>query len=145
MNSEKDIAILDLLRLREAEFVRIWSCEQEISRILGMSNFPFDVPTNLPCQHRIRKKPSNRSVEKTPVSPPLLRPLESPAENAYHVVYRRDGLEEDSFLTDSSVISTLLTLTTPGFAILLVETVLFHSPDEWQSVERLWENSSKTI
>jgi len=31
----QDIAIIDLLRQREAEFVVVWSCEQKIKELLG--------------------------------------------------------------------------------------------------------------
>jgi hypothetical protein len=139
MEPRQDIAILDLLRLREEEFVRIWSCEEEIRHLLGLSAYPFPPPPDLPSRHRIRRKPSAEAAKGEPgAAPPELRPLRPPQENAYHVVYQRDGLEEDSFLTDPAVIATLMTLNAPNFALLSVETVQFRSPESWKVVETLW-------
>ncbi|MBR0458155.1 MAG: hypothetical protein IJJ26_02860 [Victivallales bacterium] len=132
------IELIDLLREREAEFVKIWKCEQEIIGILGMPNFPFPAPPDLPSRHagKTVKAPKKAASPKTPSQ--LVRALVSPQENAYRITYRRDGVEESSFQTDQSLVSSLLRLSKTTFQVLSVETVHFRGMEDWTKVDSVW-------
>ena len=44
MRISDEIRILDLLALRDAEYLRVRDCEDKIRQILGGSDFPFPAP-----------------------------------------------------------------------------------------------------
>lgn len=153
----QDIAIIDLLRQREAEFVVVWSCEQKIKELLGDVDFPFPIPVDLPSQQRrtIRKtappkKPQQPSTlpeiagQASPVDPSILsslRKLDASRENAYRLVFLRHGVKDSSFQTDYDLITALAGLHCPEFQLLSLETVSFTDLDNWQVVDTLWEDS----
>lgn len=154
MTLSQDIAIIDLLRQREADFVVVWKCEQKIKDLLGDVDFPFPAPGDLPSRRRrdARKAPTRekRPVPEPPPEPagtagktefPEIRKLESARENAYRLVFLRHGLKDSSFQTDFELIKALAGLNCPEFKLLSLETVYFTDLDNWQVIETLWADS----
>jgi hypothetical protein len=127
--------LIDLLREREAAFVRVWECEQQINRVLGVP-YPFPPPPPLPCLGK-RKRSRRTTAKRAATAVPSLRRLQGKRENAYHVHYELDGVHADTFQTDTELIRRLLATEIPGFRILRVDTVEFRAPDDWQTVDRL--------
>lgn len=144
MNLLSDIAILDLLRQREAEFMVVWQCEQQLKQLLEGADYPLSQPVELPSQKKISRK-KQRSAASAPTSvtdtaaAPLAtcRKLVPDRENAYHIVYRKMGVEESSFQTDHNLITTLLKLHGQEFQVLKLQTVNFQDLDNWQIVDTL--------
>ncbi len=141
MQNAYPMEVIDLLREREAEFVRIWRCEQEIIGILGMPDFPFPPPPDLPSRQPPAKakaaKGAARAERKTPAK--LIRPLNPGAENAYRIEFRFDGKRRESFQNDTAFVNALLGLSVTDFQILSVETVLYRGPQEWKTVDSIWK------
>ena len=128
MRISDEIRIIDLLARREAEFLRVKECEDQIRALLEGNEYPFPPPpVVLPSHNRtnakkawrplgiavpapVAKKNSRRANGEQPESSPacmpashdLLPPLQAPGENAYLVHYLEKGKEDTSFLTDPS-------------------------------------------
>ena len=148
MELREQIAVLDLLRRREAEFVKVWQCEEGVLRLLGLSDFPFDAVPDLPSRrkgHRqVRLSPGVRSSvsgsrgsSDRGVAAPGLRKLLG-GEDAYHVVFDCDGTRESSFQRDSGLLRQLFGLVGGQFRLLRIETVRFRSLEDWEVCEVLW-------
>ncbi|HOG51214.1 MAG TPA: hypothetical protein PKY10_11555 [Lentisphaeria bacterium] len=153
----QDIAIIDLLRQREAEFVVVRSCEQKIKEVLGDVDFPFPMPVDLPSQQRrtIRKTPPQKKPPSLSAPPGIAEPtspvdlgilssvrkLDASRENAYRLVFLRHGVKDSSFQTDYDLITALAGLHCPEFQLLSLETVSFTDLDDWQVIDTLWEES----
>ena len=142
MSGVNYIALTDLLRKREAEFVAVWKCEQEISRLLGGIDYPFSAPPDLPSRMPVRKKPvtAKKSAEEPPSSP--IRPL-CGKENAYRVSYVFDGRREVTYQTDSSLIASLILVKNDEFRVLKVEAVVFAGMENWKATEVVWSDDVK--
>ena len=148
MTARKEIEILDLLRQREAEFVKIWQCEDGICRLLGLSDFPFGGAPDLPSRKKgkrtvslasLRKKDAGNDAEgdaKVGKAPPV-RKLQG-NEDAYRVVFEHNGASEVTFQTDGELLRKLFLVEDTDFKMLSIETVEFHSLEDWKSIEILW-------
>ncbi len=136
MNGRDQVTVVDLLREREGQFVRVWQCEDMIAKIVGPS-FQFPAPPPLPSalQHKAKPKPAK------PAGPPALRRLKSPRENAYRIRFVYDGRPDSSFQTDPELLRTLMKLEASDFRILAIETVCFRAPDDWDTVETIYEDT----
>lgn len=161
MKIPTDINIIDLLRQRESEFVKVWTCEEGIRRLLGLVDFPFPDPPPLPSQRKISNRKASRQLPTALPAPPpppptalavksplVLRPLRSPEENAYRIVFRRSQIVDSSFQTDAELIRILHGLELADFALLSVETVAFISLSNWRVVAELWnggDNGDKEV
>ncbi|MDD4097439.1 MAG: hypothetical protein PHC30_01585 [Lentisphaeria bacterium] len=156
MTFSRDITIIDLLRQREAELVVVWKCEQEIRRLLDDVDYPFPLPTGLPSLRKsklsARKTASAKPAASGASSPapsfaaaglpvPECRKLDPARENAYRLVFLRNGVRDSSFQTDTELINTLAGLNCQEFQLLSLETVLFTDLDDWHVVDTLWAES----
>lgn len=153
MEKRDDIAILDLLRQREAELVKVWQCEEAICGILGVSSYPFEgapmLPSRVKGKRTVKVGVSGRSgvrggasgssalSSKDTSSLPGIRKLRF-GEDAYRVVFEHCGERETSFQTDGDLIRKLFLLVGDDFKIELVETVVFRDLEDWDSQEELW-------
>lgn len=156
MRLSDEIRIIDLLAMREAEFLRVRDCEAEIAAILGGAAFPFPAPgVKLPSEGRSSRSKSwsprgipvpsrdkgrgrGAAVAENPAAA-LLRPLREPEENAYRVVYRdKDGIRV-SYHLESAAILEMMSLKCESFAVDCVETVRFENIDDFCIIERLWK------
>lgn len=146
MHYSSEIQIIDLLARREAEFLRVWACEQEISRLLEGAAFPFPPTTTLPSHARgPRKKlkvgltPTPQPAQADPGAGPLqLRRLRSP-ENACRLTYTFKGEEFSSFSTDQEFISKLHRLRCADFKLRRVEAGCYRSIEDFAMTEILWQ------
>ncbi|MGI5924764.1 MAG: hypothetical protein ACOX9E_12545 [Lentisphaeria bacterium] len=157
MKIPTDISIIDLLRQRESEFVKVWSCEEGIRRLLGMVDYPFPAPPPLPSLRKSKNRKASRQLPvaqddvtaafgDAPAKTPLtLRALQAPTENAYRIVFRRGNVVDSSFQNDPELIKILHGLNLADFALLSVETVSFTSLSNWCIVAELWKNSEETL
>lgn len=139
MTPLEQIQLVDLLYQREKEFIRIWQCEQKLREILP--DFPLPPPPDLPSRHKlVAKKP----VAKAPPPAPrhLLRDLlPDNAENAYRIVFRFKGEQQESFQRERELLERLIALPSEEFTPISVQTVEFRSPQDYTVKETVWENS----
>ena len=136
------IALTDLLFQREAEFVKVWKCEQEVRRLLGGLDYPFDAPPALPSSVKVKRKPlaARKPAEPEPEAP--VRPLTG-AENAYRISYLYDGRRESTFQTDAALVCSLTRISNEEFRVLKVEAVIFQGMDQWQATDVLWSEERR--
>ncbi len=156
MRVSDEIRIIDLLTRREAEFLRIKQCEDQITALLGGAAWPFAAPAvPLPSANRTNAKkawtPSSASasgrraksttvpasaaqVPKIPV-----RELNPACENAYLVAYIDNGNEKIGFLNTLQTLQAILKLECDSFKIVRICTVFFRSNDDFDTIERLYE------
>lgn len=148
MSPRDEIAIIDLLRLREAEFVKIWQCEESIRGILGLSSYPFVLPVDLPSRAKGKRTMSaHGGKRKTPAmsgvtgefgeTAPALRRLVS-GENAYRLEYEHEGEMHVSFQTDEELLKKLFSICGERFRIKSIATVVFRSMEDWETREVLF-------
>lgn len=155
MRHSDEIRIIDLLAMREAEFLRVRECEAKIAELLGGEAFPFPAPgVELPSNGRSSRGKSwapkgnavnsrSKGSRKGPVVPEnaaaeVLRPLHEPQENAYRVVYcDKDGLRV-SYHIDRAAVEEMIALQCDTFYVDCVETVYFENIDDFRILERLW-------
>ena len=151
MTIREEIEILGLLRQREAEFVKVWQCEDGICRLLGLSDFPFGGPPELPSRIKgkrtvtvesLRRKEleEKRQAGGVAVKAPAIRKLQS-GEDAYRVVYEHRGSTEASFQTDGELLRKLFMVEGDEFRLLSIETVRFRTLEDWDSLEVLWQKN----
>lgn len=157
MGIDQEIRILDLLALRDAEFLRVRECEDKIRQILGGHDFPFPAPpVTLPSAFR-KGKPTRfpgvvatASGSKKPAKPPesaspgegadcalVIPPLDPATENAYHIVFQDKGETKSSYLQSTRDLQEMLQLACPTFQITCLETVLFRTLDDFQTIRRI--------
>jgi hypothetical protein len=134
MDPLQSLHITDLLRKREAEFVRIWKCERAIQAIV-QDAYVFDVP-DLPS----RQKP-RRSQKAKPKATPRLRRLRRDREHAYQVHYEHAAATRTGLTTDTDFLRSLLALDPPGFRVSRIESVRLADTGETMPVSTLWERS----
>ena len=170
MRISDEIRIIDLLAHREAEFLRVKECEEQIRALLDGNEFPFPPPpVELPSSHRtsarkawrpqglvvptpgVAKKGSRRgAAEAAPCSAAhpdsssrfQLPPLLPPTENAYLVHYLEKNQEGTSFLTETTQVQSLLELSCESFRVVQVDAVHFLSLENYQPLRMLWKASS---
>ena len=149
MTIREEIEILGLLRLREAEFVKVWQCEDGICRLLGLSDFPFGGPPELPSRIKgkrtvtvgsLRRRNAGDKAQMSGVSvkAPAIRKLQS-GEDAYRVVYEHRGSTEASFQTDGELLRKLFMVEGGDFKVKSIETVRFRTLEDWDSLAVLWQ------
>lgn len=140
MDALQNTQIIDLLRRREAEFVRVWKCEQAVIGILGMPDYPFAPPPDLPSLHNTERKAVERQRKRAAASPKAELPVRSlnDAENAYRIVYVCRGRQGVSFQRDRELVASLVATISEDFAVKSVETVLFVNLDKWKKVDTVW-------
>ena len=168
MRISDEIRIIDLLARREAEFLRVKECEDQIRALLEGNEYPFPPPpVVLPSHNRtnakkawrpqgivvpapVAKKNSRRAnadtAETTAVHDSstghiLLPPLQAPGENAYLVHYLEKGKEDTSFLTDPSQVQSLLELACESFRVVKVDAIHFQNLENFQILRTLWADS----
>lgn len=149
MYYSSEIEIIDLLARREAEFLRVRACEQEISQLLEGASFPFPPPPPLPSRvGGVRKKLKVSLVPASPepeVSGPVLLPLRrlAPGENAFRLTYAFKGEEQCSFSTDLEFIGKLPRLHCADFRLVRVEAGCYRYPGDFVLTEVLWPEASR--
>lgn len=149
MTVEEELAVLELLRLREAEFVKVWRCEGAVCQVLGVPSFPFapSLP-DLPSRRRGRRSLKVQAVSRRQGAPsgasgasprrvPALRKLVS-GEDAYRLEYERHGERETSFQQDCELVRRLFLLEASDFQMVRVSTVSFRSLEDWTELAQLW-------
>ena len=149
MISPEETTVIDLLRQREAELVKVWECEVGIRKLLGVMDFPYPAVPDLPSRHKVAKGASRRAVRRSvacgdvempqegvPSAPPLRR-LEGD-ETAYRLEFESRGRRESSFQTELDGVRKLFQIRSGEFTMLKVETVVFRSVDDWDLKETLW-------
>jgi hypothetical protein len=136
MSPVQQIAIVDLLRQREAAFVKVWECETAVERLLGCP-YPFAPPPALPSR---QPRPGPREPGKAEKTAALRR-LDLPEENAYRVRYVYQSQAGVSYQTTVDVVRALLGLQTVGFRIDAVDTVRLGPDGEAEFVAPLWQRS----
>lgn len=143
MRTNCPIEVIDLLREREAEFLRVWQCEQKVLQLLGVEEFPFSPPPDLPSRRKVVKGAAKASAPKkeTVAAAPQndIARLEA-GENAYRLVFVYNGKEESSFQTDRELIRNLLTIKSAEFELLSVETVKLTDMEHWERRRPIWSN-----
>ncbi|MBO4344773.1 MAG: hypothetical protein J5833_03395 [Victivallales bacterium] len=143
MRTNCPIEVIDLLREREAEFLRVWQCEQKVLQLLGVEEFPFSPPPDLPSRRKVVKGAGKASVPKketVAAAPHNDMPLLEAGENAYRLVFIYNGKEESSFQTDRELIRNLLTIKSAEFELLSVETVKLTDMEHWERRRLLWSS-----
>lgn len=133
MDPLQSLHITDLLREREAEFVRVWESEQAIQTILGGA-FRFAPPPNLPS----RAKPKRSRTADAP-APARLRRLRGDQEQAYQVEYECAGTIRTSLTTNGDFLRSLLELDPPGFRVRRVDAVCLDPTGAASAVSPLWQ------
>ena len=149
MISPEETTVIDLLRQREAELVKVWECEEGIRKLLGVTDFPYPAVPDLPSRRKVAKGASRRAVRRSvacgddetppegvPSAPPLRR-LEGD-ETAYRLEFESRGRRESSFQTELDGVRKLFQIRSGEFTMLKVETVVFRSVDAWDLKETLW-------
>ncbi len=163
MRVSQEIRVIDLLARREAEFLRVSECEEQIRALLDGNDFPFPPPpVVLPSDGRTNAKkawrPQGLAVPKpnakkagrreTAATPPLatpttpqcvIPPLQSPDENAYLVHYQEKDKKGTSFLDNPAQVQALLELACDSFWVSKVEAVQFRTLEDYRSTRVLWE------
>ena len=149
MITPEETTVIDLLRRREAELVKVWECEEGIRNLLGITDFPYPAVPDLPSRRKVAKGASRRVVRRGgasgdaaggqdgSVAAPALRKL-SEGETAYRLEFESRGRRESSFQTDLEGVRKLFQIKSQDFMMLKVETVLFRSVDDWDLKETLW-------
>jgi len=132
MDPLQSLHITDLLREREAEFVRIWECEQAIQAIVHGA-YCFEPPLDLPSRHKPKRGKKSRAK-----AAPRLRRLRGDREHAYQVQYEHDGGARSSLTTNTEFLRSLLALDPADFRIHAVETVRITDGGEATTVSTLW-------
>ena len=143
MHSNCPIEVIDLLREREAEFVRVWQCEQGIRQLLGVEDFPFAAPPDLPSRRKIAKGAARTSAPKKGKENGIILAENDIArleqgENAYRLVFSYNGQEDCSFQTDRELVRNLLAVKSAEFVMLSVEAVSFMDLEHWEKKRQLW-------
>lgn len=133
MDPLQSLHITDLLREREAEFVRVWECEQAVQHLLHGA-FRFDPPPDLPS----RAKPK-RPRAAAAVASLRLRRLRTDREQAYRVEYDCEGTVRTSLTTNGDFLRSLLELDPPGLRVRRVESVRLEADGNAVPVETLWQ------
>ncbi len=133
MDPLQSLHIIDLLREREAEFVRVWECEQAIQGLL-QGAFRFDPPPDLPS----RAKPKRRRPADA-VASPRLRRLRPDREQAYRVEYDCEGTVRTSQTTNGDFLRSLLELDPPGLRVRRVDSVRLDADGNAVPVDLLWQ------
>ena len=148
MISPEETIVIDLLRQREVELVKVWECEEGIRNLLGITDFPYPAVPDLPSRRKTLRGASRRVVRRRDASgeevaregasfvPPLRHLMEG--ETAYRLEFESRGRLESSFQTDLDGVRKLFQIRSDEFAMLKVETVLFRSVDDWDLKETLW-------
>lgn len=154
MRISQEIRVLDLLALRDAEFLRVRECEEKIREILGGNDFPFPAPpVELPSATRKGKAfhpagilppaPSKKS-DRRQIAPtaqddcvPEIPTLAPDTENAYRVVFEDKGEIKVSYLQNAETLREMLGLSCDSFKITCVESVLFRQLDDYTVIRRL--------
>ncbi|MBP5300011.1 MAG: hypothetical protein J6Y80_01275 [Victivallales bacterium] len=171
MRVSQEIRIIDLLARREAEFLTVKDCEDQIRELLGGCEFPFPpAPVELPSNGRTNAKkawrpqgfvvPKSAPPKKTAgrrealqpaaLPPPVTGdatscqalPLNAPAENAYLVHYHEKDKEGTSFLTEPSQVQSLLELACDSFRVTKVEAVAFRSLEDFDVLRTIWTETA---
>ena len=141
MRNNVSIEVIDLLHQREAEFIRVWECEQKIKEMLP--DFPIPPPPDLPSRQK-RVKPAKKApqTEEAPASKAsqAIRKLVPGEENAYRLVFLYNNEQQSSFQQDRELVRTLVNVKTADFLILSVETVSFQDAEHWKSIETLYKS-----
>ena len=142
MISPEETTVIDLLRQREAELVKVWKCEEGIRNLLGVKDFPYPAVPDLPSRRKTARGASRRVVRRKDVSAdgnamsggamnvPMLRGL-AEGETAYRLEFESRGRRESSFQTDLDGVRKLFQIRSEEFKMLKVETVAFRSVDDW--------------
>ncbi len=141
MHSSCPIEVIDLLREREVEFMRVWQCEQEVMKLLGVDSFPFTPPPDLPSRRKVAKGAGRTSVpKKDKEAPPPANDIArlEQGENAYRLVFNYNDKEESSFQTDRDLVRNLLSIKSSEFVLLAVEAVSFKDMEHWERKRLLW-------
>ncbi len=148
MISPEETTVIDLLRQREAEVVKVWECEEGIRNLLGVTDFPYPAVPDLPSRRKLARGASRRVVRRkdactdgnSPYSNvPPLRGL-AVGETAYRLEFESRGRRESSFQTDLDGVRKLFQIRSGDFKMLKVETVVFRSVDDWDLKETLWKS-----
>lgn len=154
MRISQEIQVLDLLALREAEFLRVRECEEKIRQILGGNDFPFPAPpVALPSTNRKGKPfrptgivppaPSKKHDRRQTMSTAQddcvqeIPPLDPEKENAYRVVFEDKGEIKVSYLQNADSLREMMALPCDSFKITCVESVLFRQLDDYKVLRRL--------
>ena len=149
MISQKETTVIELLREREAELVKVWECEEGIRNLLGVTDFPYPAIPDLPSRRKVAKGASRRVVSRKEPScaaetaqngvsaVPALRRL-AEGETAYRLEFESRGRRESSFQTDLDGVRKLFQIRSGEFTMLKVEAVCFRSVDDWELKETLW-------
>ena len=143
MHSNCPIEVIDLLREREVEFMRVWQCEQEIKQLLGVEDFPFTSPPDLPSRRKVAKAAVRTPVPKKEKEATAPEPNNDiarlePGENAYRLVFNYNEKEEVSFQTDRELVRNLLAIKSAEFVLQTVESVSFMDMEHWERKRLLW-------
>jgi hypothetical protein len=117
-DSQNTIRITDLLREREALFVRVHECESVMERILGQPYSGLTVPP-LPS---LAKRKKIRPAKERDSRPSTLRKLRKGEENIYLVAYEQDGVPAQSTQRETALLQLLVDSPPPGFRIRKIDT-----------------------
>ena len=170
MRISDEIRIIDLLARREAEFLQVKECEDQIRALLDGNEYPFPPPpVELPSTHRTNakkawrpqgmvlpssgaKKSTRRGTGDAAVAPSALEvdassqvalpSLIAPTENAYLVHFKEKDTTGTSFLTEKAQVQSLLGLPCESFRVIQVDAVHFLSLDNYQVLRTLWKTSA---
>lgn len=132
MDPLHSLHIVDLLREREAEFVRVWECEQEIQRLLHGA-FHFDPPPPLPSLAK-KKRPAKAAGG----APPRLRRLRGD-EQAYRVEYDAQGETRTGLTANFAFLQNLLELDPPALRVRRVEAVRLDETETGAPGQLIWK------
>ncbi len=147
MHSNCPIEVIDLLREREVEFMRVWECEQKIRQLLGVEDFPFAEPPDLPSRRKVAKvaarttTPKKEKETSASTSENEIARLEQ-GENAYRLVFIYNGKEDCSFQADRELVRNLLSIKSAEFVLQAVETVSLTDLEHWEKKRLLWSRKS---
>lgn len=136
MDPLQSLHIVDLLREREAEFVRVWQCEQDIQRLLHGA-FLFDPPPPLPSLAK-KKRPAKPRAGASP----RLRRLR-PDEHAYRVEYESKGETITGLTANFTFLQHLLELDPPALRVRRVETVRLGETGIAKPNQLLWKRDDE--
>ena len=149
MISPEETTVIELLRQRETELVKVWECEEGIRNLLGGADFPYPAIPDLPSRRKVAKGASRRVVGRKGAacadeaaqtgssSVPVLRRL-ADGETAYRLEFESRGRRESSFQTDLDGVRKLFQIRSGEFTMLKVETVFLRSVDDWDLKATLW-------
>ncbi len=141
MDIDQEIKIIDLLGLREEQFLLIRRLEDSVRSLLpGVARVPFPPPPELPSRRTAARG------RRTQIAPPIatkeaaiaLPPLQKNRENAYRVRYWFKGEEKESFQGDPAFLQAIQQLQGETFKLLQIETVECQTAGEFQIVSELW-------